>query len=132
MNRPTDTGRRDHDQPVDLTGQASHLTAFVDIADRDGHLPLHSGTLHRAHRVGLSGATVLPGIEGDGASQHPSRTRLPSLSEGLPSTLIIIDVPRRIQASLPELDQVLAGGLAVIDEVTVWHDSGREATATTP
>ena len=101
LNRPTDTGRSDHYQPVDLTGQASCLTVFVDVADRYGHHPLYSETLPRAHRRGLAGATVLRGMEGDGASTHISTTRLPSLSEGLPSMMIIIDVPERIQALFP-------------------------------
>ena len=126
MNADRGIGRREHYQPVDLAGKAWRLTVFIDETDRYGHHPMYSEIVHRAHRLGLAGATVIRAMEGYGASNHISTTRMLTLSEDLPLMVVIIDRRERIEQFLPDLDEVLADGLAIIDEVRVLHYSGRK------
>jgi PII-like signaling protein len=132
LNAGDETGRAERYQRVALAGTAWRLTIFVDETDRYGHHPLYTEIVQRAHRRGLAGATVLRGMEGYGASNHISTTRLLTLSEDLPLMLVIIDAPDRIDAFLPELDEILGDGLVVIDEVKVVHYSGRRPASTQP
>jgi len=102
-----------------LEGHQRRLTIFVGEADHHGHTPLATEIVQRAHRAGLAGASVFRGIEGYGASNHIHTTRILSLSDDLPIAVIIIDTDERIQAFLPEIDQLITEGLVIIDDVEV-------------
>jgi PII-like signaling protein len=95
------------------------LTIFITESDQWHHHPLYAEIVHRAHQAGLAGATVTHGIEGFGASHHVHTTRLLSLAEDLPCVVVIIDRPERIDAFLPQLDELIVNGLAVLDDVEV-------------
>jgi PII-like signaling protein len=109
-----------------LRGPAQRLTIFVGETDQWHHRPVYTEIVHRAHRAALAGASVLRGIEGYGASQHVHTTRILSLSEDLPVAVIIVDTAERIQAFLPELDELITEGLVIIDDVEVITYAGRE------
>lgn len=102
-----------------LQGPARRLTIFVGQSDCWQHRPVYTEIVHRAHQAGLAGASVLRGIEGFGASSHIHTTRLLSLSEDLPLAIIIVDVAERIEQFLPQLDELIAEGLVIIDDVDV-------------
>ena len=105
---------------MNLTGTARRLTVFLGEDDTWHHKPLYTEIVHRAHRAGLAGASAVRGIEGFGAgSPRVHTSRLLSLSEDLPVVVIIIDTPERIDAFLPEIEEVLGDGLAVVDDVEV-------------
>ena len=81
--------------------------------------------MHRAHAAGLAGASVFHGVEGFGAGSIVHTTRLLSMTDDLPVAIVIIDAEERIRAFLPLLDDLLDGGLAVLDEVEVVRPGGR-------
>ena len=110
-----------------LTGPARRLTIFVGESDQFHHHPIYSEIVHRAHRAGLAGATVLRGIEGFGASSHIHTTRILSLSQDLPVAIIIVDERERIDAFLPQLDDLVAEGLVIMDDVEVIRYVGRSS-----
>jgi PII-like signaling protein len=112
-----------------LEGPALRLTIFVGESDQWHHRPLYTEIVHRAHAVGLAGASVLRGVEGYGASNHIHTTRLLSLSDDLPVAVIIVDTEERIRAFLPQLDELISEGLAIVDPVEVIRYVGRAGKA---
>lgn len=110
-----------------LTGPARRLTIFVGESDQHHHHPLYAEIVQRAHAAGLAGATVLRGIEGYGASSHIHTTRLLSLSQDLPIAIVLVDERERIDAFLPQLDELVSEGLVIIDDVEVIRYVGRQS-----
>jgi PII-like signaling protein len=108
-----------------LEGSARRLTIFVGEGDSYHHHSLATEIVHRAHEAGLAGATVLRGIEGFGASNHLHMTRILSLSNDLPIVVVIIDKAPRIDAFLPQLDELVSEGLVVVEDVKVIKYAGR-------
>ncbi len=106
-------------------GSAERLTIFVGETDRHAHMPLYTEIVHRAHAAGLAGATVLRGIEGFGASNHVHTARILRLSEDLPVMIVIVDTPERLDAFLPQLDDLISEGLVIREPVEVVKYVGR-------
>ncbi|MBP0451943.1 MULTISPECIES: DUF190 domain-containing protein [unclassified Kitasatospora] len=117
-----------------LTGPALRLTVLVGENDRWHHRPLYSEIVHRARAAGLAGASVFRGIEGFGASSLVHTARLLSMSEDLPVAVVIVDAEERVRAFLPQLDELVAEGLVVLDpcEVIRYVGRGRSDTGTGP
>ena len=110
-----------------LEGSATRLSIFVGEDDQWHRKPLYTEIVHRAHKQGLAGASVLRGIEGFGASSRIHTTRILSLSEDLPVVIVIVDTDEKIRAFLPQLDELVTEGLVIIDPVEVIRYVGREA-----
>jgi uncharacterized protein len=108
-----------------LAGAALRLTVFVGETDQWHHKPLYTEIVHRAHRCGLAGASVFRGIEGYGASSRIHTSRILSLSEDLPLAVVIVDTEEKIQAFLPQLDELVTEGLVILDPVEVVRYVGR-------
>ena len=103
---------------------AQRLTVIVGESDTVGHRPLYTEIVHRAHTAGLMGASVFRGIEGFGAGSRVHTTRVLSLAEDLPVSVVIIDTAERIEAFLLQLEDVV-GGLMLVEDVRVVHHAGR-------
>jgi uncharacterized protein len=108
-----------------LEGSALRLTIFVGESDQWHHRPLYTEIVHRAHKAGLAGATVLHGVEGFGASSRIHTSRLLSLSHDLPCVIVIVDTEDKVRAFLPDLDDAVAEGMVILDPVHVVKYVGR-------
>lgn len=104
---------------TNLGGAARRLTVYVGEADTWRHKPLYVEIVHRAHAAGLAGASVFRGIEGFGTSSRVHTSRLLSLSEDLPIAVVVIDTAERIDAFLPQVEELVTEGLVTIDDVAV-------------
>lgn len=102
-----------------LAGRAVRLSIFVGEGDLWHHKPLYAEIVHRAHKAGLAGATVVRGLEGFGASSRIHTPHLFRLSEDLPLLIVIVDTEQRIESFLPQLDDLDISGLVFRDEVEV-------------
>ena len=105
-------------------GPAARLTILVNENDQWHHRPLYTEIVHRAHRAGLAGASVFHGIEGFGRSETIHTSRILSLTDDLPCSIVIVDVEERVWAFLPDLDELVTEGLVLLDRVEVVRHSG--------
>jgi hypothetical protein len=102
-----------------IEGQAVRATIFVDGADQWHHRPLYAEIVHRAHKLGLAGATALRGIEGFTATS-PVHTPHPfPFGTHLPVVIVVVDSRPQIAAFLDSLEGVLTKGAVVLDDVEV-------------
>jgi uncharacterized protein len=108
-------------------GPAQRLSVFIGESDRYRHHSLSSEIVQRARRAGLAGCSVFRGVEGFGASQRLHTAHVLSLSEDLPIAIIIVDTTDQIRAFLPQLDELISGGLVIVEDVEVVRYVGREA-----
>ncbi len=102
-----------------LRDTARRMTVYIGESDTWHHKPLYTEIVHRAHAAGLAGASVLRGIEGFGASSKIHTSRLLSLSEDLPVAVIIVDTAEKVEAFLPQVEELVTGGLVTLDDVEV-------------
>jgi PII-like signaling protein len=114
---------------MSLAGPARRLTVIIGENDTWHHKPLYSEIVHRAHAAGLAGASVFRGIEGYGASNHIHTSRILSLSADLPVSVVIVDARDKIDAFLPDLDELVTEGLVIVDDVRVQRYVGRGGQA---
>ena len=70
-------------------------------------------------RKGYAGATVYRGIMGFGASSTVHTDRIEVLSLDLPIVVECIETAERIDAVLPELDEMIGGGLITLERANV-------------
>ncbi|HKW11579.1 MAG TPA: DUF190 domain-containing protein [Gemmatimonadaceae bacterium] len=93
----------------------------IHIGERDkykGH-PLYTEIVQLLRRKHYAGATVYRAIMGFGASSHIRTDRLLELSSDLPIVVECIETEERIQAILPELDEMIGGGLITLERARV-------------
>jgi PII-like signaling protein len=117
---------------VKLSGPARRLTIFVGESDHYHHHSLVSEIVDRARRAGLAGCSVFRGTEGFGATGHLHTTRLLSLSEDLPVAIVVVDAAERIEQFLPQLEELVTGGLVIVEDVEVIRYVGNPAGPSTP
>lgn len=103
----------------ELSGAALRLTVVIGESDRWHHTPLYTEIVRRAHAAGLAGASVFRGIEGYGRTHHLHTTRILSLSDDLPVTVVVVDAEDRVRAFLPHLEELVSGGLVLVEPVEV-------------
>jgi PII-like signaling protein len=99
--------------------RATKLTIYVGDSDRHGRKPLHLAIVELLHEESVSGATVLHGIEGYGAHKQIHTMRILDLSGDLPVVIVAVDLPEKIEAVLPKLDEMIGGGLVTTEDVRI-------------
>lgn len=102
-----------------LHGPARRLTIIIDEDRTWHHKPLCAEIVKRAHAAGLAGASAFRGIEGFGASSRVHTSRILSLLGNLPVMIVIIDIPEKIDAFVPQLDELDVRGIVTIEDVEV-------------
>jgi PII-like signaling protein len=99
--------------------RATLLRVFIGERDRHGHLALHEAIVKLARQRGLAGATVMRGLLGYGRSSVLHTAKILELSEDLPLVIEIVDTVEKIEAFLPELDEMMTSGLVTLEQVQV-------------
>ena len=93
----------------------------IHIGERDTYhgQPLYRAIVELLRQRHYAGATVYRAIMGFGASARLRTDRLELLSLDLPVIVECVESDDRIQAILPELDQMIGGGLITLEAVRV-------------
>jgi PII-like signaling protein len=102
-----------------LEGEGELVRIFIGENDRWHGKPLYEAIVARAREAGLAGATVLRGLMGYGAKSRIHTAKVLRLSEDLPIVVEIVDLPDRIAAFLPALDEMVADGLVTLERAQV-------------
>jgi PII-like signaling protein len=106
------------------TTPALRLTVLLGEGDQWHHHPLYAEVVHRAHQAGLAGASVFRGIEGFGVGRRVHTSRILSLSEDLPVSVVVVDREERVRAFLPQLRELVGGARVTLErvELVVWDE----------
>lgn len=110
--------------------KAKRLRIYLSSTDKFKHTPLYEVIVFAARRYGLTGATVLKGIMGFGASSEIHSNKLWEITEKLPIVIEIIDESHKIESFLesikPYFEKMGKGHLITIEETTiVIHKTGK-------
>lgn len=105
-------------------GERTLMRIFIGEGDRveKGPFkgkPLYMGLLMMLRDRGFAGATVLRGIAGFGASARLHTDRVLRLSVDLPAVVEVVETEEKIQEVLPEMDELIGGGLVTLEKVRV-------------
>jgi hypothetical protein len=100
------------------------LRIFIGESDRWEHKPLYEAIVLKAREGQLAGATVFRGAMGFGKSSRLHTAKILRLSFDLPLVIEIVDSEEKIQAFLPQLDQMMQGGLITMEKVKVMDYRG--------
>ena len=109
---------------TELSGHALRLTVIVGEDDVHVHRPVYTEVVVRAREAGLAGATVVRGIEGYGRRSLVHTSRIVSLSNDLPVVITIIDDDAKIRAFLPQISELVKGGIMTLEDVAVLQYVG--------
>lgn len=105
----------------------------IHIGERDKHKgrPLYQEIVELLRQRHYAGATVLRAIMGFGASARLRTDRIEILSLDLPIIIECIETEEKIKAILPELDDMIGGGMITLERAKVImyrpHQSEDEA-----
>jgi PII-like signaling protein len=102
-----------------IEGEARRATVYIGSSDTWHGTNLAVAIVERCRKLGFAGATVCRGIMGFGKTSRIHRAHLLGFSEDLPERVEIIDRPDRIEALLPVLEEMVSGGLIVVEDVHV-------------
>jgi uncharacterized protein len=100
-------------------GERTLMRVFIGESDRYQGKPLYEALLERFRKKGLAGATVLRGVAGFGASSKVHTDKVLRLSLDLPLIIEVVETEEAIQAILPDLDEMIGGGLITLERANV-------------
>jgi PII-like signaling protein len=93
------------------------LRIYIGEQDRYEDEPLDQWLVSAAHTHGISGATVLRGLQGFGADGRLHTARVIRLSTDLPLVIEMVDQSDKIESFLDTIDQALQQGLVTVEKV---------------
>ena len=102
-----------------LIGENVLMRIFIGESHRYGHQLLYDALVDLLRKEGFAGATVLRGICGFGAHRVFHTQKLIDLSADLPVIIEVIDTQEKIDAIMPRIDEMMAGGLITLEKATV-------------
>jgi PII-like signaling protein len=102
-----------------IEGEAQRLTIYIGNSDTWHGRNLVAAIIEKCRALGLAGATATVGTMGFGKNSRIHRAHLLGLSEDLPEKIEVVDRPEAIERVLPVLDEMVSGGLVVLEEVHV-------------
>ncbi|HXG45613.1 MAG TPA: DUF190 domain-containing protein [Gemmatimonadales bacterium] len=102
-----------------LKGERTLMRIHIGERDKYRGKPLYLAIVELLRQRHFAGATVLRAIMGFGASSRIHSDRLEALSVDLPVIVECVDTEEKIQAILPELDEMIGGGLITLERARV-------------
>jgi PII-like signaling protein len=95
------------------------MRIHIGESDRWQGKPLEEAIVQLLRAKEFAGATVLRGIMGFGATARVHTDKILRLSMDLPVIVECVDTQEKIDGILPELDNMIGGGLITLEKVQV-------------
>ena len=102
------------------------LTVHFGESDRVGDHLLSDALMDVFEQAELHAAVLMRAVEGFGVKQQLRTDRLLTLSEDLPLVAVAVDERPKVEAVLPQVHELLAGGLITLERARLLRD-GLEA-----
>jgi hypothetical protein len=102
-----------------IEGDAQRVTVYLGNSDTWRGRNAVTAIIEKCREMGIAGATATLGVMGFGKTSRIHRAHLLGLSEDLPERIEIVDRAERIAELLPVLDELVQGGLVVLEDVQV-------------
>jgi PII-like signaling protein len=102
-----------------LTGERTLMRIHIGERDKYRGRPLYEAIVQLLRQQHFAGATVLRGIAGFGATARLHTEKVLRLSLDLPLIVECVDTEEKIQAILPQLDEMIGGGLITLERAKV-------------
>lgn len=111
--------------------KARRLRIYISSTDKYEHKPLYEVIVYTARSCGMTGATVLKGIMGYGASSEIYNDKLWEISEKIPLVVEIIDETNKINSFIdsikPFFEKIGKGHIITVDDTTIiMHKTGKK------
>jgi uncharacterized protein len=100
-------------------GERTLMRIHIGERDKFHGKPLHEAIVQMLRDRHFAGATVIRAIMGFGASARLRTDRLEMLSLDLPLVIECVETEENIAAVLPELDEMIGGGLITLERARV-------------
>jgi uncharacterized protein len=100
-----------------IEGEAQRVTVYVGSSDTWHGRNLAMAIVERCRKMSIAGATASLGVMGFGKHSRIHRAHFLGLSDDLPERVEIIDRPDRIAQLLPVLEEMVGGGLVILEDV---------------
>lgn len=100
-------------------GERTLMRIHIGESDRWHGKPLYDAIVELLRAEKFSGATVLRGVGGFGSSSVYHTDKIMRLSQDLPIVIEVIENAERIEKMLPQLDEMIGGGLVTLEKVRV-------------
>jgi uncharacterized protein len=100
-------------------GERTLMRIFIGESDKSQGRPLYEILVEFFRKEGLSGATVLRGVGGYGSNSRIHSDKILRLSQDLPVVVEVVEDTQRIERILPNLDEMIGGGLITLEKVRV-------------
>jgi uncharacterized protein len=102
-----------------LKGERVLMRIHIGERDKYNGEPLYWAIVNLLRRRHLAGATVSRGIMSFGASSQIHSAKFVDFSLDMPIVVECVDTEDKIDSVLPELDQMVTGGLITLERVEV-------------
>lgn len=102
-----------------LIGERVLMRIHIGERDKFHGKPLYEAIVSLLRERHYAGATVFRGIMGFGATARLHSDKVLRLSVDLPLVIECVDSEEKINAILPELDQMIGGGLITLEKAKV-------------
>jgi len=100
-------------------GERTLMRIHIGESDRWHCKLLYEAVVELLRKEKFSGATVLRGVGGYGSSSVYHTDKVLRLSQDLPIVIEVVETSERIEQILPQLDQMIGGGLVTLEKVRV-------------
>lgn len=100
-------------------GERTLMRIHIGESDKHHGKPLYKAIVELLRERHYAGATVFRAMTGFGASARVRTDRIEVLSLDLPIVIEVVETEDKIQAILPDLDDMIGGGLITLERARV-------------